>query len=136
MPDVHVIPDLDRKGLREFGLVTGGVLVGLFGLLIPWLFERAYPRWPWLVLSLLAIWSLAAPLSLRPLYRLWMRFGYVLSRITTPLILGGVFFLVITPMGLLRRAFGRDAMARKFDESETYRVPSRQTPANNLKRPF
>jgi len=136
MHDAHLIPELDRKGLREFGLVTGGILVALFGLLIPWLLGRAFPLWPWIVMAVLAVWSLAAPLSLRHVYRLWMRFGLVLSRITTPLILGIVFYLLLTPMGLLRRLFGSDPMARKFDGSDSYRVSSRQAPRKNLERPF
>lgn len=136
MHETHAIPELDRKGLREFGLVTGGILVALFGLLIPWLLGRSFPLWPWLVLSVLAVWALAAPLSLRPVYRLWMRFGLLLSRITTPIILGIVFFLVITPMGLVRRVFAHDAMARKFDDSETYRVPSRKAAIKNLEKPY
>jgi hypothetical protein len=136
MHDTHLIPELDRKGLREFGLVTGGILVALFGLLLPWLLGRAFPLWPWIVMLVLAVWSLVAPLSLRYVYWVWMRFGLVLSRITTPVILGVVFFLVVTPMGLLRRAFGSDAMARKFDASDTYRVPSRKAPLKNLEKPF
>jgi hypothetical protein len=39
----HVIPELDRKGLRDFGLVTGSIVAVLFGLFFPWLLERAWP---------------------------------------------------------------------------------------------
>lgn len=136
MADPHVIPELDRKGLREFGLVTGGILVGLFGLLLPWLLGRDFPRWPWIVMAVLAVWSLVAPLSLRHVYRVWMRFGLLMGRITTPLILGIVFFGVVTPMGLVRRAFGGDAMARRFSDAQSYRVASRQAPTKNLEKPF
>jgi hypothetical protein len=136
MHNTHVIPELDRKGLREFGLVTGGIVAALFGLLFPWILDRTFPLWPWLVMLVLTVWSLTAPLSLRPVYRVWMRFGLVLSRITTPVILGIVFFVVLTPMGWLRRAFGGDAMTRKFDESDTYRVPSRKAPVQNLEKPY
>ena len=44
MSSEHKIPVLDRKGLREFGLVTGGIIAGLFGLFFPWLIERPFPR--------------------------------------------------------------------------------------------
>ena len=40
----HTIPELDKKGLREFGLVTGGIVAGLFGLFFPWIFDRAFPE--------------------------------------------------------------------------------------------
>lgn len=132
----HAIPELDRKGLREFGLTTGGIVAVLFGLLFPWLLERPWPRWPWLIFAVLAVWGLAAPLTLRPVYQGWMRFGLLMSRVTTPLIMGIVFFLVVTPMGIVRRMLGRDSLARRFDDSPSYRVPSRKAPVKNLEKPF
>ena len=53
MTTVHVIPELDRKGLRDFGLSTGGIVAALFGIFFPWLLERPWPLWPWIVLGLL-----------------------------------------------------------------------------------
>ena len=41
------IPELDRAGLRQFGLLMGGFVALVFGLLLPWLFERTLPLWPW-----------------------------------------------------------------------------------------
>ena len=131
------IPELDRKGLREFGLTTGAIVAALFGLFFPWLLERAIPLWPWLLAALLGAWGLAAPLSLRPVYRGWMRFGLALSKVTTPLIMGLVFFIVITPMSLLLRLLGKDQLSRKLSpEVDTYRVTSHQAPKRNLERPY
>ncbi len=136
----HAIPELDAKGLREFGLVTGGIVAGLFGLFFPWLFDRAFPGefplWPWIFFAVLGGWGLVAPTSLRPVYRAWMRFGLLLSKITTPIIMGLVFYLVITPFGLVRRLFAKDAMARKFEDLVSYRVPSKKAPVKNLEKPF
>ncbi len=133
----HPIPELDRKGLRQFGLLTGGLLAALFGLFFPWLLTTGLPLWPWLVGGILALWALVAPTSLRPVYRAWMRLALLLSRITTPLILGIVFFLVILPVALAIKVVGRDAMARRFDETTTsYRVPSRQASREHMEKPF
>ena len=44
---MHEIPKLDKKGLRDFGLLTGVIFVALFGLLLPWLRGHGLPRWPW-----------------------------------------------------------------------------------------
>jgi len=136
----HVIPELDRKGLREFGLVTGGIVAGLFGIFFPWVFDRpmaAWPVWPWTFFAVLGCWGLIAPMSLRPVYRVWMRFGLLLSRVTTPLIMGLVFYLVITPFGLVHRLFSRtDALARKFGDQESYRVQSDKAPVKNLEKPY
>lgn len=136
----QLIPELDSKGLREFGFVTGGVVAGLFGLFFPWLFDRSFPGefpvWPWIVLAVLGSWGLVAPNSLRPVYQVWMRFGLMLSRITTPIIMGFVFYLVVTPFGLVRRIFAKDALARKFENLVSYRVPSKKAPTKNLEKPF
>lgn len=133
---MHPIPELDNKGLREFALVTSAVVAGLFGLALPWLFGFARPVWPWVLAAALSLLGLAAPAAVRPIYRGWMRFGLALSKITTPLIMGLVFFLVITPMGLVRRLFAKDAMAREFNDEASYRVPSRKSPPQNMENPY
>jgi hypothetical protein len=132
----HAIPELDHKGLREFGISTGAIVAALFGLFFPWLLERPWPRWPWVIFAVLALSGLAAPGTLRPAYRAWMKLGLLMSRVTTPLIMGIVFFLVVTPMGIARRVLGKDSLARRFDDSPSYRVPSRKAPVRNMEKPF
>ncbi|MEO7386235.1 MAG: sxtJ, partial [Gammaproteobacteria bacterium] len=85
MGNTQPIPELDQKGLREFALVTGGIVAGLFGLFFPWILERPIPRWPWVILGVLAVLGLLAPLAVRPIYKGWMQFGLFMSRITTPI---------------------------------------------------
>lgn len=134
---MHEIPTLDRRGLRDFGLVTGAILAVLFGLFFPWLLEFTIPAWPWVVGGILAVWGIAAPMTLNPVYRAWMRFGLLLSRITTPLVLGIVFFVMIFPLGFAMRRFGWDPMARKIDDdADSYRVPSTKARRNSIERPF
>lgn len=134
---MHEIPELDRKGLREFGLVTGGIVAVLFGLFFPWLLGNNIPVWPWVLGGGLALWALVVPDSLRVVYRQWMRFGLLLSRITTPVILGIVFFLVIFPVALIMKIIRRDAMARTLDKNtKSYRIASRKAPNKNLEKPF
>ncbi|MCU7923846.1 MAG: sxtJ [Candidatus Thiodiazotropha sp. (ex Dulcina madagascariensis)] len=134
---MHEIVELDQKGLREFGLVTGAIVAGLFGLFFPWLLEIGTPLWPWVVGGVLSIWGLAAPLTLRPVYRLWMKFGLLLSRITTPLVLGILFFGMFVPTALIMRLFQRDPMARKLDDgTKTYRIASHKVAKETMERPF
>ena len=131
------IPELDRKGLRRFALVTGGIVAGLFGLLLPWLLGLGLPTWPWILCGTLVAWGLIHPASLRPVYRLWMRFGLLLSRVTTPIILGLVFLIAVIPTALIMRLWGRDPMARHLDEdTPSYRIQSSQPPPDNLEKPF
>ena len=127
----------DRKGLREFGLVTGAIIAGLFGLLLPFLFALAYPLWPWIVFAILGLWALLGPSTLGGVYLGWMRFGLLLSKVTTPIIMGTVFFLVISPIALILKLIKWDAMMRRLDDdAETYRLESPQSENHNLDRPF
>ena len=65
----HVIPELGRKGLREFGLTFGIIVVVIFGLFFPWLLEIDWPAWPWMVAAPFWLLALVQPLWLRPIYR-------------------------------------------------------------------
>jgi predicted membrane metal-binding protein len=131
------IPELDRKGLREFAFILGGAVAAIFGLFLPWVFERSFPLWPWIFLAMFAAWGLLLPMTLRPVYRIWMRFGLLMNRITTPLILGVVFFIIIAPVGLFRRLLGKDSIAKGAQaDKQTYRVNSDEIPKESLERPF
>jgi len=131
------IPELDSSGLRKFAFSSSALIVILFGLLIPWLFGFILPLWPWIAGAGLTTWGAIAPMSLNPLYKVWMRFGLVMSRITTPLILGIVFFLVFTPIALAMRLFGRDRLSLIPDkDTDTYRVASTEQPSNKLEKPY
>lgn len=137
MSAAAAIPELDRKGLRDFGLVTGALVGGLFGLFFPWVLEARFPVWPWVVFGVLGLWGLAFPTSLRPVYRIWMRFGLLLNRVTTPLIMGVLFFLIITPLALALKLGRWDAMHRRFDAgASSYRVPNEPKPKESLENPF
>lgn len=127
----------DRKALRAFGLVTSSLIVGLFGFFFPWMLEAAYPTWPWWLAGGLTAWALTAPHTLHGVYAVWMRLGMILNRITSPVLMGLVFYLVITPAGFCMRLFGRDPMARSFDKNaSSYRIASRKSPRHEMERPF
>ena len=60
------IPELDKAGLRKFGFTTGAIVAVLFGLVLPYLFDLAWPRWPWVIAVVLFAWGAIAPATLRP----------------------------------------------------------------------
>jgi len=132
------IPKIDKKGLREFGLIVGGVFGGLFGLLLP-LLHRHWPppAWPWVIAVPLLVLAAVSPSILGPVYRFWMGVGIFLNKIMTPLWMGLVFYLVVMPMGLIMRILTKDPMERKFDaEASTYRVMSQLKSRESMERPF
>ena len=102
-----------------FGMVFFVVLslIGLWPLL-----DGEMPRW-WLlaIAVVILVLALVRPAVLRPLNQLWHRFGLLLHRIVSPLVLGLLFFLTVTPTGLLMRLMGKDPLRLKFDpEAESY----------------
>lgn len=133
----HEIPELDKKGLRQFGLMMAGFIAGIFGLVLPWIWGLSFPLWPWVIGTVFLFWSLAAPASIRPVYSGWMRIAMVIGSVINYVVLAVVFYVVMLPMGLVMRAMGKDPMARKFDEAlKSYRVISKEPSRKHMERPF
>ena len=127
---------ITRAELRTFGLVTAGMVVLCFGLLIPWIWGFAWPIWPLIIAATLATMALIAPASLKPVYVAWMRFAGILGWVNTRIILGLIFFLMFLPFGLVMRLFN-DPMRRKLDKSiKTYRVISTSPKHENMEKLF
>ena len=132
------IPILDNVGLRKFGLTTGAIIVGLFAFFFPWIFDMVVmPMWPWIFAGLLWLPALFIPSALNPVYTVWMKIGHAIGWVNTRIILGILFYVLVLPMGLIMRLFGKDPMARKVDNSiSSYRVKSVSTPKDRLEKPF
>ena len=132
----HEIPELDKAGLRRFGITTGSIVAVLFGLVLPYLLDHGWPRWPWIVAAVLIAWALVAPGTLRPVYYGWMRIGLVLGKIMTPIILTLVYAIAVVPTSLILRLLGKDPLHRDFDQSSSYRVKSKDPSIDNMEKPF
>ena len=104
---------------RSFGIVFA-VFFAIIGL-IPAFYGRS-PVWSLLTISIFFLLvAMVAPRLLAPLNRLWTRFGILLHKVVSPLILAIIYFALFTPIGLLMRVFGKDSIARKVDpNSSTY----------------
>lgn len=126
-----------KKELRNFGLVTGGLTPVFFGLLLPWIFGHDFPKWPWIVGVILALWGLTLPLTIKPVYRVWMTIGNCLGWVNTRIILSIMFYLIILPVGFLMRLLGKDPMARDLNkEQKSYRVTSTVPENKHMERPY
>lgn len=95
---------------RKFGFTVGGAF--LFFAAVMWWRGKLFPvRVAFTILgALLALGALVAPASLGPVNRAWMGLAHAISKVTTPIFLGIVYYVVLTPVGLLRRATGNHAM--------------------------
>jgi hypothetical protein len=77
-----------------------------------------------------------APRALLPVESAWMRFAHLISRITTPMVLGAFYFLVLTPIGLARRAFGKRGLPRARAGESAWTARAEGFRRGDLKRQF
>jgi cell division protein FtsW (lipid II flippase) len=126
----------DHKQLRSFGLTVGGV----FAVIAFWpvLFGSDDPRWWALVLAgLLIVPALVFPRSLSWVYARWMALGHIMGWINTRIILGVVFYGVVTPIGFIRRLLGKDPMGKQIRaDMNSYRILRKSRPASHLRRQY
>ena len=100
---------------RSFGL-TFAVILGIVGLLP--LLRGNMPRlWALLPAAAFLAAALLMPTLLAPLNKVWLKFGLLLHSIITPVVMGLIFFVAVTPTGLIMRAMGKDPLRLKRDKA-------------------
>ena len=110
--------DIKLGSNRSFGIVFFAVflLISLSPLL-----NNEHINILSLVISLIfLILGLINSKFLSPLNKIWFKFGLFLGKLISPLIMGFIFFLVVTPIGLLMRMFGKDLLNLKFNTKKSY----------------
>jgi len=116
--DQHVEGSSDRS----FGLVFAGVFLVLAGM--PLFHGETIRWWSAGVAAVFALVALAKPTLLSGLNRLWMKLGILLGKVVSPIALGILFYIVITPIGAMIRLGGKDPLRLKFDpDAESYWIP-------------
>ena len=129
--------ELPLPSERSFG-ITFFVVFLIFALISVW---RGGTWWPWLggIAVAFGAASLVVPAILRPLNKLWFKFGLLLHKVMTPLIMSILFYGLITPVGLLMRLTGKDPMRMKSQGTETtYWIDREPIPAggDHMKNQF
>jgi hypothetical protein len=117
------IKKISRRAEREFGLIVGGVLLLLSGW---WLYRGKFPILSHVTLpigGLLVLLGLIFPAALVWPNKAWMALAEVLSFVTTRIILAFVFFVIVTPIGFIKRLFGWDPLHRRAAKSDSYWQP-------------
>lgn len=75
--------------------------------------------------------TLIATDILKPLNKLWMGFGLILGKAISPIVMGVIFFIIFTPIGVLMRVFGRDELHINFKYKDTYWIKRNQNIQSN-----
>ena len=128
--------EITNKQLRSFGFTVGGIfaLIGLWPLILR---GEGLRLWAVVLAACLLVPAIIFPRSLVWVHRGWMAIGHVLGWINTRIILGVVFYLVVTPMGVLRRWLGKDPMGRQLrPDLDSYRVVRKARPASHLTKQY
>ncbi len=107
-----------RKDLRNLALVFF-IVLGIIGTLLWWK-GRPSATWFWSASLILGIWGLVWPLGLKMIYRVWMGLAVVLNYFISRFILILMYYLVVTPTGLVLRLLGRDILDLKLKDRPSY----------------
>ena len=119
---------------RSFGLLF--FVVFLIISLWPLTHEGSIRIWSVIISAVFLILGLLNSKLLAPLNLFWFKLGMILGAIISPIVMGIVFFLVVTPTGLILRIMGKDLLNKKYDkEKETYWI-KRNASIGTMKRQF
>lgn len=110
--------------LRKFG-VTVGIFLGLLGGLFLWR-GRNYFSYFFILSAAFLLLGLFMPIALKPIHKVWMGLVMRLGLLMTKVILSILFYLVVTPIGVLARLFGKDFLNSNFDKkADSYWIPKK-----------
>ena len=119
---------------RNFGLVF--FIVFLIVSLWPLTYGEPIRIWLVIISMVFLILGLMNSKLLTPLNKLWFKFGMILGAIVTPIVMGLIFFLIVTPIGLIMRIMGKDLLNKKYEKKkETYWI-KRDKSIGTMKRQF
>ena len=118
---------------KNFGIVF--FIVFLLVALYPLINNQEIRTWSLLVSIIFLFLGLINSVILTPLNKLWFKFGIFLGKIISPLIMGIIFFLVVTPTGLLMRFFGKDLLNLKYKKNKSYWI-EKKGPKSQMKNQF
>ena len=118
---------------RSFGVVFS--VVFLLIALYPIINDENPRYWALLISIIFAILGLANSYLLSPLNRIWFKFGLFLGKIISPLVMGVIFFFVVTPIGLIMRMLGNDVLNLKQNKNKSYWI-EKSGPKSKMKNQF
>ena len=125
--------DVKISSNRSFGIVF--FIVFLIIAIYPLINNADLRIWSLVISIIFLILGLINSKFLTPLNKLWFKFGLLLGRLISPIIMGIIFFFVVTPIGLLLRIFGKDVLNLKKNNAESYWI-KKNGPISKMKNQF
>ena len=125
--------DIKISSNKSFGIVF--FIVFILIALYPLLNGQEIRLWALIISAVFLILGLLKSKLLTPLNKLWFRFGIFLGKIISPIIMGFIFFLVVTPIGLIMRLLGKDVLNLKYNKERSYWI-EKDGPKSKMKNQF
>ncbi len=118
---------------KSFGIVF--FIVFLIIAIYPLLSQNEIRLWSLIISIIFLILGLLNSKLLTPLNKIWFKFGILLGKIISPLVMGLIFFFVVTPIGILMRILKKDLLNLKFNKKTTYWI-EKNDPKSKMKNQF
>ena len=125
--------DIKINSNRNFGIVF--FIVFLLIAIYPFLKGNDLRIWSLLISFVFLILGLINSKLLSPLNKLWFKFGLFLGKIISPIIMGFIFFIVVTPIGIIMRLLRKDLLNLKYNQKKTYWI-EKAGPKSKMKNQF
>ena len=125
--------DIKISSNRSFGVVF--FVVFLLIAFYPLLNNNEIRLWSLIVSVLFLILGILNSKILSPLNKIWFKFGLLLGKIISPIIMGVIFFLVVTPIGFIMKLLGKDLINLKFNNEKSYWI-EKSGPKSEMKNQF
>ena len=125
--------DIKISSNRSFGIVFFVVflIIGLY----PLTNDNDFRLWSIIISSIFLILGILNSKILSPLNKIWFKFGLFLGKIISPIVMGIIYFLVVTPIGLFMRLIQKDLLSLKFNNKNTYWI-EKSGPKSKMKNQF
>jgi len=118
---------------RSFGIVF--FIVFLLISIYPLINDESIRYWPLIISFIFLILGFLNSKILTPLNKIWFKFGLLLGRVISPIIMGIIFFLVVTPTGFLMRMLKKDLLNLKSNNNKSYWIEKTE-PKSKMKNQF
>ncbi len=125
--------DIKVGSNRSFGIVF--FVVFLLIALYPFTYGGDIRIWSAITSLIFLVLGLLNSKFLTPLNKLWFRFGVFLGKIISPVVMGIIFFLVVTPIGLIMRLLGKDLLNLKYSKNKSYWI-EKDGPESKMRNQF
>ena len=118
---------------KSFGVVF--FIVFLLIAIYPLINNEGFRIWSFIISIIFLVLGLINSKVLTPLNKLWFKFGLLLGGIVSPVIMGIIFFFVVTPIALIMRIIGKDLLNLKFTKNKSYWI-EKSGPKSKMKNQF